>query len=201
MSGYFKFFPKIKYPYQGKLVGTMADQISQVECVDIMVRYRLREEILKAPLSYYTYLWKDTDRPDIVALDYYGSTDYAWLVIFSAQVFDYLYDLPMNNDQFISYLKDTYDVEDPYTLGSVIHHYEDGEGFVVDLETYTVISDSDKKIVDVFAFEQSENERRRKIKLLSRKFLQGISEEFEQTFKTLKSARRNNLGEFIMGGE
>ena len=66
------------------MTGGLRSDLTYVECSDIMVRYRIKEDILKSPLSYYSYTWKDNDRPDSVAFDYYGSTEYAWLVIFSS---------------------------------------------------------------------------------------------------------------------
>lgn len=199
MSGYFKFFPKILYPYQGKLVGTPTDRVTSIECTDLMVRYRIKEEILKSPLSYYVYQWKETDRPDSVAFEYYGSTDYAWLVIFSAQIFDYIYDLPLDYQTFLAYLTDTYGVENPFTLQSQLHHYEDGEGYWLDQASYMASTDLSKKEVSVFDFEYQENENRRSVKLLSRKFLVDISKEFEDSMKSIKSLRKESLIKSILG--
>jgi len=199
MSGYFKFFPKITYPYQGKLVGTASDQITSIECTDLMVRYRIKEEILRSPLSYYVYQWKDTDRPDSVAFDYYGSVEYAWLVIFSAQVFDYIYDFPLEYSSFLEYLKESYEVDEPFTLQSVLHHYEDGDGDWLDQASYLASTDMGKKEVSVFDYEFQENEKRRSVKLLSRKFLVDISKEFEDSLKSVKSLRKESLAQFIIG--
>ena len=180
------------------MTGGLRSDLTYVECSDIMVRYRIKEDILKSPLSYYSYTWKDNDRPDSVAFDYYGSTDYAWLVIFSSQVFDYLHDFPMSQREFLAYLKDRYNTDNPYSLQSVIHHYEDSEGFVIDYDAYTSSGDPGNRSVSVFDEEFEQNESRRQVKLLSRKFLQDINEEFEQNFKDIKQMRKTNLSEFIL---
>jgi hypothetical protein len=187
MSGYFKHFPKISYPMPNG---------EALDCSDVMIRYRLKSTKLLSPLAYYTYTWKDGDRPDSVAFNYYGSTDYAWLVMYSAELFDVRYDLPLNPVQFTDYLKSKYQVSDPYSLYNLteyLHHYEDGDGIILDQDSFESLVDSKKRVVSIFEYEDELNESKRKIKLLSRLYLQDVLDEFEGNFKKLKQDRASRI--------
>lgn len=197
MSGYFKFFPTILYPYQGKMVGDNNSKIQYIECVDLMVRYRIKDIVLQNPLSYYFYEWKDNERPDQVARKYYGDVRYTWLVLFSAEVYDWLYDLPMGRNVFEKYLEDKYQ-QTANELTQIIHHYEDGDGAIIDLDTYISIPDTKKKPVSVYDYEFSANESRRKVKLLSRQYLSDVNNEFVRELRDLAERRRLFIGEFSL---
>lgn len=184
---YFEDFPIIQYPYVGKLTGTPDDKISYVNIVDLMIRFKFSSQVLKSPLSYYEYIWGDNDRPDIVASKYYGDANYAWVVMLSSYRFDFFYDFPMPSTQFNDYIVSKYGSFS--SAASTVHHYEDGSGYVIDLETYTGLSDPEKKAISVFEYEDQINESKRKVKLISRKFLPQIVKEYEDMIKNIKESR------------
>lgn len=184
---YFENIPSIDYPYYGKLIGDEESKITLINTVDIMVRFRIRDEIVKTPLAYYTYQWKDGDRPDKVAALYYDSPDFAWLVMMSAAAFDWLYEFPMSNRQFQDYIESRYG---SYTAAlNTIHHYEDGDGDIIDQYTYDNITDPYKKAVSVLSYEEDLNESKREVKLLSKEFLPSVVREYNNMLKALKNSR------------
>lgn len=184
---YFENIPSIDYPYYGKLIGDEESKITLINTVDIMVRFRIREEIVKTPLAYYTYQWKDGDRPDKVAALYYDNADFAWLVMMSAAAFDWLYEFPMSNRQFQDYIESRYG---SYTTAlNTVHHYEDGDGDIIDQYTYDNIADPYKKAVSVLSYEEDLNESKREVKLLSKEFLPSVVREYSNMLKTLKNSR------------
>lgn len=188
---YFQQFPKISYPYEGKMVGDAKTQISNIECCDLMVRYRIKTDILLNPLSYYTYFWEDGQRPDQVANIYYGSTEYTWLVMFSGELFDWLHDIPMSERELQAYIEKQYGLT--FTQAqSTIHHYIDRDGDVIDLGTFMTSGDEQARSVSIYEYEHDQNEARRQVKLLSRQYLTQISEEFEQSLKDLIQSRNES---------
>lgn len=187
MNKYFENFPKIKYPYLGHMVDSQ--YVSNVEVVDMTVRFRLVERLLQSPTSYYEYRWKDGERPDQVAAQYYEDANLSWLVMLSANIFDWVYDLPMPDGVFYSYLKDKYGSDDPIQLGSIIHHYEDSQGFILDSASYATSGDPRKRIVSVFDFEYEANEQRRYVKLISKEYAPKIMNELKNNLDAIKNAR------------
>ncbi len=124
-----------------------------------------------------------------MAHEYYGSHEFDWVVMLSARAFNWMYEIPLPYNQLVSYLEDRYQTT-VYDLQSTLHHYEDSDGATIDLETYTNISDPGKKQVSIFDFGVEQNEMRRSVKLISKRFLQQINEEFDEKIKELKKARK-----------
>lgn len=186
---YFKNVPKINYPYEGKLVNQDSIVQTFVETSDLLVRFKIRDEILNSPTAFYEYEWNDSDRPDIVARLYYGDAELAWLVMLSAQVQDVHYDFPMRQDAFDDYLRTKYDVNEVGELDLIVHHYEDSEGYVVDYDTYQQLNFSQRKEVSVYDYEFGLNEAKRKIRLISRIYASDIRKEYEESLKKLKELR------------
>ena len=185
---YFESFPKINYPYLGKLVidGTTT---SMIETVDLTVRFKFIDAVLDDPLAYYSYYWKNGTRPDLLAESYYGDSRLAWLVMMSAQVFDWIYDLPLDDELFDEYLKTKYDVESSNILATTNHHFETGAGYIIDELTYSTYVDSNKRTVSIYEYESLANEKRRNIKLISVAYLPIILKEFDTMNRSIKSSR------------
>ena len=186
---YFEQFPTINYPYVGHLVPSIDGTKSYCNVADLTVRFKGVEGLLRNPLAYYNYYWREGMRLDILARDYYGDANLSWLVMMSASVYDWLYDLPLDEDAFIRYLQEKYNVEDVYTLGNDVHHYETGSGHVIDSLTYSTLADPDKRAVSVYDYEESINESKRNIKLISKAFLAKVLAQFETSMNEIKSIR------------
>jgi hypothetical protein len=184
---YFESIPSIQYPFYGKLAGYTDDKLTMVNTVDLMIRFRIREDVSNSPLAYYVYKWKDGDRPDKVASLYYGDSEFAWLVMLSASAFDWLYEFPMSQRQFLDYIESKYGSLS--VASSTIHHYEDGDGHVIDLTSYTESTDLNKRVVYALEFEEEVNEDKRNVKLLSKEFLPQITREYSTMLKSIKESR------------
>jgi hypothetical protein len=186
---YFEQFPTINYPYVGHLVPSIDGTKSQCNVVDLTVRFKVVEGLLRNPLAYYNYYWREGMRLDILARDYYGDANLSWVVMMSASIYDWLYDLPLDEDAFIRYLQEKYSIEDVYALGNTVHHYETGSGHVIDSLTYSTLPDPDKRAVSVYDYEESINESKRNIKLISKAFLPKVLGQFETSMNEIKSIR------------
>ena len=175
----------ITYPFK-----TSDGSTINIDAVDMTVRYRVKAEVLNSPGSYYFYRWEDGDRPDIIAQRYYGDYNMAWLVMLSAEVFDWVYEFPMSSKIFDLYLLDKYKVDDIYQLMSVTHHYEDGKGYIVDSESYIKSGHKNKKMVSIYDYESDLNESRRVIKLISKSYADGIQRELRNKLYDIKNTRK-----------
>tara|TARA_Y100000389_G_scaffold195268_1_gene226465 strand:- start:2729 stop:3103 length:375 start_codon:yes stop_codon:yes gene_type:complete len=94
---YFENFPIIEY--QGRKVR------------DISRRASFARALANNPFMYYSYTVKENERAEDVALDYYGSVDFVWLVYMANNIIDPYYEWPMDGQTFNDYLVDKYQAE------------------------------------------------------------------------------------------
>lgn len=94
---YFENFPIIEY--QGRKVR------------DISRRASFARALANNPFMYYSYTVKENERAEDVALDYYGSVDFVWLVYMANNIIDPYYEWPMDGQTFNDYLVDKYQAQ------------------------------------------------------------------------------------------
>lgn len=94
MAKYFQSFPIIEY--QGKRVR------------DITRRNRFSSYLSTNPFLYLPYTVKDDMRAEDVALFYYGSVDYVWLVYLANNIIDPYHEWPMDEKTFNDFLIEKY---------------------------------------------------------------------------------------------
>lgn len=185
MKEYFKNFPITDYSYINKNGNKITTQ-----CVDMSIRFRLIDTIMKNPNAYYDYFWKDEDRLDIVAFKYYGDVNLSWLVMLSGEIFDWVYDLPLSDKMFNDYITKKYNVDTVEELQNIIHAYKDISGITIDKNTYDRMPDYNKKTESIYQFEMKNNESKRQIKLISKEHLKTILNEFDYRLQDIKNKRR-----------
>ena len=108
---YFEDFPVIKY--QGRNVRDISRRASFIRAV------------ANNPFLYYSYTVKDDERAEDIALDYYGSVDYVWLVYMANNIIDPYYEWPMDAQTFNDYLVAKYTAESGRVGESVIDWTKD----------------------------------------------------------------------------
>lgn len=88
MPTFFSKFPSIAYDVErnGKPIITK----------NILTRFAIRSEIKTNGDFYSDYIIQDSDRPDLLALDFYGSTDHYWVVLMMNDMVDPYHDWPMD---------------------------------------------------------------------------------------------------------
>jgi len=91
---YFQDFPIITY--QGRRVRDISRRASFIRAVS------------NNPYVYYSYTVKDGERAEDIALEYYGSVDYVWLVYMANNIIDPYYEWPMDAQTFNDYLVSKY---------------------------------------------------------------------------------------------
>lgn len=91
---HFQYFPTIEYS------GSIA--------TNLMVRGRVRELINKNSTAFYNYIVSNGERPDHISYAYYGSTAYTWSILYANEIFDVLYDWPLSDREFESFIISKY---------------------------------------------------------------------------------------------
>lgn len=144
---------------------------------------------------YYPYSIKDGERPDTIAYDYYGSSDYAWLVMLANNIVDFYSEWPRDYRDFYSYLKNKYGYV--HELKNDISHYiytgiggeteeEIAEkSYKMTVTTFSFLTPIEKSgwsPVYVYDHEHQLNESKRKIKLLSNEFTSMVDRELREIF-------------------
>lgn len=84
MAVYFSYFPNVKH------TGEMIKNIT--------LRAKINDYTRSNPRIFLPYTVEDDLRPEDVALHYYGSVEYTWLVLWSNNIIDPYYDWVMNDD-------------------------------------------------------------------------------------------------------
>ena len=99
---YFDTLPKV----------LMRDQNgNRIILTNIMSRASILENLQNNSIVFYKYNIQEGDTPETVAHKYYGDPYKYWIVMYSNQLMDPLWDWPMNYQSFIDYLTAKYQAE------------------------------------------------------------------------------------------
>jgi len=192
MSYYFSEYPTIQYDPTG--------QNRPVLAIDLTRRFRLSSLTSNRALVYYDYDIQDHDRPDVMANKYYEDSTLDWIFFITNQIFDPYFQWPLNYKQFVDYITQKYGSVS--TAQSQIHHYEqilqartqldvevdEVAGYipertvVIDHATYLTLSSTARYSRTNFEWEESENNRKRTIKILDRAFVPEILQSMKDIF-------------------
>lgn len=162
---YFESFKNMYYSYLDK------DGVEQfVKLKDITENMRFKKEVLENVSLYEYYDIRDGDTPEIISEKFYGSPLYHWIIMVANLKYDYINDFPLAIPELEEHIRQKYGVENVYTT----HHYEKG-GYVVSNIDYP-----DATSVSNYDYEFRENEKKRRIKIISPNLLQEILRQFRE---------------------
>ena len=168
-----KNFPTIPYDSVGQ--GTFKD------VKNILRRVALRTKVKTNSLLYDTYDVKEGETPEIIADKLYGDPQLHWVIMIVNNIVDRYHGWPMFGNQFLDY------VNEKYSNPSATHHYEiaqsSGDTSVkinigtdnTDYPTATAITN--------FEFEQTDQDNKRKIRLLDPRFTDDFVADFKELMK------------------
>ena len=125
MSDYFRNIRNVHYSFDKAKdnLGNPIDQIHKKLVTDITMRTKLKKTVKQDLVTYYPYIVKDGQRPDNIANEYYGSTDYTWIVFLSNNIFDPIFEWPMSKECLRKFIITKYGSLDDAI--STVHHYEE----------------------------------------------------------------------------
>lgn len=191
MSEYFKYFPKVEHDIR--------NEGRRVNLTNILKRFRVRSDLQGRTDIFYTYDIQEGDRPDIIADKYYEDSNLAWVVLHVNNIVDPQFGWPLFGNDFEKYISAKYG--DRATAQSTIHEYRqvlttkqvnyDGtirpeKKIVIDKDTYdSLAGDPNLEAVTKYDWEIEENEKRRKIKILDKRYIDLITDEVKVVLKDI----------------
>ena len=170
---YFASFPLIPYDSVGdgnfKLV------------TNLLKRVALRSKVRSNTLLFDTYNVKEGQTPEIIADKLYGDPNLHWIVLYVNNITDRYHQWPMTSAQFLSFINEKYSDPDG------IHHYEitqtSGDTTVkIDIGTDNTDYPTATAITN-FEFEQTDQDNKRKIRLLDPRFTDDFVADFKELMK------------------
>ena len=173
---YFSSFPKILYDSKG--------QGETKVVTNLLKRVAVRSKVKDSAMMYDTYDIRNGDTPESLADRLYNDPQLHWVILLTNDITDRYHFWPMYEQQFNTYINEKYDNPDG------VHHYEieqSSGNTRTKIEVYNnsalYSGDTDfygsATIVTNREYEESEQDRKRKIKLLDPRFVDQFVQEFE----------------------
>jgi hypothetical protein len=177
---YFSRFPLTVYDMKGNGVYKLLP--------DILRRVKLRSGIKAGAFIFTEYDVRDGEKPEDVAVKWFGDPEYHWVILMTNNITDRFYEWPMTQPQFQNF------IEDKYGIASIdsIHHYEitqtSGRTTSNGPNDYSYLvecnSDEDgASPVTNREYEQRLQDKFRSIRLLDQRYLPTFVSEFEALIK------------------
>ena len=175
---YFSSFPVIPY---GSTDGTVKN------VTNLLRRVAIRTKVKSNAALYDTYNVKNGETPEIIADKLYEDPELHWVVLLINNVTDRYHDWPMSEQQFSTYVNEKYSNPDG------IHHYEISQESgdttqKIEVDDPDLISSDTDAYTSATAitnreFEESEQDKKRKIRLLDPVFVDQFVDEFRSLIK------------------
>ena len=162
MPKYTKILPQLSY--------------NGVNISDITHRLNMLKTVEKYGTMYYSVTIAEDATPEKVAEQYYGTSDYWWIVCAINKVIDPFYDWVKRETEVYAYVNKIYDDQDE------IHHWEDAE--FIQYPTNSI--EEDRVPVTNLEWELHLNDKMRHIMLLKAEHIPKIAEEFMKWMKNTK---------------
>ena len=159
-----------------------------------MVKAILKSILKNDIVNYFPYSIPESERPDITAFKIYGDVKYTWLIFLINEIYDPIFDWPLNSREFGNYVKNKYG--SLASAKNTIHHYEEivrtrteatgiseaiPEATIeVDVTTYNALDAANRNIVYCYNWEVDRNEAKRQIKLIDRRYVADILSEHSE---------------------
>lgn len=174
---------------------------------NIILKSAIVKDLLYKIEYFYSYTIKDGERADTIANDYYGDSNYYWLVYFSNIIIDPYYEWPLNAIDFENFIRKKYgSVEfamDDTRTDNIIHYVYDStvnptdeyasykQNYIMSVDTYNTYYNENAESSEIVGFvpvryydyEFKKNENRRNIYLISKAFTNQLEKELANIFK------------------
>jgi len=181
---YFTKFPRIVYTMQETAEGGVSIISRSIPNMTV----RLQMSIFSSPsMGFETLTIKDRDRPDTLAAELYGESEYAWIILLANNMRDW-YDWPLDDLEFSRYMKGKYESSPGADDGDIVAHntiakyvwtLSDGQTLNVDAIAYADLPLEEKSSITVYDQEYRDNDLRRTIRVPPVTQLERIVREFE----------------------
>ena len=193
---YFRNIPDFEYVNRTK-DGQLISNYTQVK--NFFKKGKTREDLFQDLTVFEKYSIRGDDRPDNVAYEIYGDATLDWVVLLSNNIVNIYNEWPLNQQAFESYVLDKYG-----TLAKLdeVHHYEsnevkDSSGVIIfpkgvrvsaaqSVSYFEPLSDEQvtvnpvSKAVTNYQYEQSVNDKKRRIFLIKPIYLNVVFDDLEE---------------------
>ena len=182
---YFSKFPSISYTMK-EIVEGKESAISRT--IPNMTVYLQMSILNNTSDAYDTYIVKDRDRPDTVAVQIYGASQYAWVIMLANNMKDWC-EWPLDDGEFYRFINKKYESSAGANDGVEVAHntvdryvwtLPDGQTLSVDQTMYFTLPYPERSIVTVYEREYSDNDIRRTIRIPPLSQLDSIIRQFEK---------------------
>ena len=172
---YFSRFPMMTYDVAGNKDYKLLP--------DILRRVKLRSGLRSSSFMFDKYDVKDGENPEDVAFKWFGDAEYHWIILMTNNITDRYYQWPLSQPQLAEHLTDKYGAGNE----DAVHHYEvtrdsgrtTGQGPNDYSHLVEVNSDTDNaSSISNREYEEREQDRKRSIRLLDKKYLGDFIDEF-----------------------
>jgi hypothetical protein len=183
---YFNEIPLIYYDSVG--------QGDYKEVTNLLRRVALRTKVRTNVLFFDTYDLKEGETPEIIAHKLYGDPELHWVILLINNITDRYHQWPKNTPQFLAFINDKYVNADGTSNVDGVHHYEIAQSSgdtTTKIEVYEnsalYTGDSDfyasASIVTNFEYEESVQDKARKIRLIDPRHIEQFVDEYENLMK------------------
>ena len=166
---YFETFPIIPYDSAGTY--------EFKDVTNLLRRVALRAKVKSNALVFDTYNVKEGETPESIADKLYDDPKLHWIIMIVNDISDRYHELPMTTPQFLDY------INEKYTDVNATHHYEIEQSSGDSTVKINIGSDNTDypaaTIITNYEYEESEQDKRRQIRLLDPRFVQDFIDEFE----------------------
>ena len=166
---YFENFPVIPYDSLG--------DYTTKDVTNLLRRVALRTNVRTNVLLYDTYDVREGETPESIADKLYDDSELHWVIMIVNNITDRYHGWPMNGAQFLQYLNDKYSNVDG------VHHYEIAQTSGDTTQIINIGTDNTNypsaTLITNREYEQAEQDRKRKIRLLDPQYIQQFVDEFK----------------------
>ena len=169
---YFERFPTGQYIQPGTEIYKLVS--------DLFRRIKIRDKVKDVASLYSEYFVTNGERPEHIAMKHFGSPMFHWIILLTNGITDAYYEWPLSFSAFEEFLYSKYDNPD------AIHHYEkvqsSGPQTSIDYSHLIECNSTDvgAQSVSNREYEQREQDRISRIKLLNPAYVPMMIEEFER---------------------
>ena len=166
---YFDNFPTIVYDSENE--GVFKD------VKNLLRRVAIRAKVKSNTLLYDTYDVRNGETPESIAFKLYDYPELQWVIMLVNDITDRYHDWPMTEAQFFQFIQDKYDNVDG------TDHYEISQSSGDTSIKINIGTDNTNypsaTLITNYEYEQSQQDNKRKIRLLDPLYIEAFVEEFK----------------------
>ena len=170
--GYFSELPNLQY--QSPFSDRLSDS-SYVFAKNIFRRMKVRDDLQNVLTVFNKYQIVDGTRPDTVAEELYGESEYDYVVLVTANITNVRDQWPITNKELYEYVVQKYGLEN---INNVNHYVLTSDKTVRTTFDSAKLSSGDITAVTNLEYERDYNEKKRKIKLLKPSIVRDFANQF-----------------------